>query len=366
MIRSIRVILTLMLTTLIVTSPVHSCMMVPRAFQGRISQNRQQAILVQKGDRQELVLQVNYKIEGRKNLPEQFAWIVTTPTEPDNYRVTSNSTITDTSRWSRLITMPPRPDSRSLTDSRAEESAVSIAPNSIELGRRVKIGPYDVQPVRARGLEALGALNEWLKENGFPTEDPDHMAYFVQNNFTFCCIKVSPKQEGEGPILTSTRGKLPPLQLSFESSSLYYPLKFSSRQGVFDVELTTLTAEPVDVKASAGALKNLNWRPRASRSNVMVDAEHLPKELTKIISTGEVGATDTWYVNRFECHDVNRGDSIATWKSDVFLRTNEKLAGTRLQDISVEPIKQNNQLWKLGAAFTALLLGAGVMLRPKS
>ena len=366
MLRSIRSVLSLMLTTLVITSPVHSCMMVPRAFQGRISQNRQQAILIQKGDRQELVLQVNYQIEGKKDLPKQFAWIVTTPTEPDKYRVTSDSTITDTSHWSRMITIPPPPNPLTASDSLVETRSTAIGANSIELGRRVKVGPYDVQPVRARGLEALDALNDWLKENGFPTEDPGHMAYFVKNNFTFCCIKVSPEEEGEGPPLKRTRGKLPPLQLSFESRSLYYPLKFSSRQGVLDVELTTLTADPVDVKASADVLKNLNWRQHVSLRNVVVQADHLPKDVKKIITTGDVGEAGTWYVNRFECHDVNDGDSIAKWKSDVFLKTNEKLAGTQLHEIGVQPAENDNQLWKLGAALTALLLGAGIVLRSKS
>ena len=38
----------------------------------------------------------------------------------------------------------------------------------------------------------VSALNAWLEKNGFPTEDPEHMKYFVENKFTFLAIKINP------------------------------------------------------------------------------------------------------------------------------------------------------------------------------
>ena len=51
---------------------VSACMMIPRDYTGRISQNRHQAILFHQGNRQEMILRVNYKITG-KSMPDQFA-----------------------------------------------------------------------------------------------------------------------------------------------------------------------------------------------------------------------------------------------------------------------------------------------------
>ena len=69
-----------------VSCPALACMMTPKDYKGRISQNRHQAILFHQGDRQELILRVNYKIAGDK-MPDQFAWIITTPTEPAAYHL---------------------------------------------------------------------------------------------------------------------------------------------------------------------------------------------------------------------------------------------------------------------------------------
>ena len=58
---------------------------------------------------------------------------------------------------------------------------VPAVDSGVELGKRAVVGPYDIQPVRALGRNALTALNRWLGTNGFPTEAPEHMKYFVDN-----------------------------------------------------------------------------------------------------------------------------------------------------------------------------------------
>jgi hypothetical protein len=98
--------------------------------------------------------------------------------------------------------------------------------DDVELGTRVRVGPYDIQPVRAHGVEALDGLNRWLRKNGFPTEDPAHMKYFVENKFTFLCVRVAPP-EGEKNVASSS--SLRPIHLSFKSEKPYSPLRFSSR-----------------------------------------------------------------------------------------------------------------------------------------
>ena len=208
-----------------------ACMMLPRDFDGRISQRRHQAILIHHGNREELILRVNYKITGDKT-PSHFAWIITTPSEPSAYHLADEKVFRDTGRWATKL-LRPTPPPTAQANRGAAKAVDALREPTLEFGKREVIGPYDIQPVRARGSNALQALNEWLAKNGFPKEDPGHMKYFIDQEFTFLCVKINPADGVDG---VASTGVLPPLHLSFESERPYYPLLFSSRQGVFDVE----------------------------------------------------------------------------------------------------------------------------------
>ncbi|MEO1997078.1 MAG: DUF2330 domain-containing protein [Planctomycetaceae bacterium] len=300
-------------------TPIRACMMLQKGYDGRISQNRHQAILIHQGDNQELILRVNYKIAGAK-LPDQFAWIITTPSEPSQYRVAAANSFQEIAPWARRTLSPPRrnPPSRSLS-SQADSPVVE---SQLIFGKPAKVGPYDIQPVRARGLGALQALNTWLTENGYPTEDPDHMRYFVENGFTFCCVRVAP---AAGSASVAANGELAPLHLSFKSPKIYYPLLFSSRQGVFGVQLFVLSDQPLDFRASQQTLNRLNWRPDKLRRNVRVSAHTFPRALQDIFKKSRVHQPRTgWRLNLLDCQQVNQGNTIAKWKQDVFLSAGKR------------------------------------------
>lgn len=298
-----------------------ACCMVPKSYEGRIGQRRQQALLVWADGREELVLGIDYLItpktkEGTQGapaaLPPSFAWIITVPAEPDAYAVADRELFQQMNVLAGTLLAPK-------THSREAAPAGTITSQPLEFGTRVQVGPYDIQPVRARGVEALGALNQWLDANGFPGEDRDHMAYFVTNRFTFLCVKVLP---GEGEKAVGAGGRIPPLHLSFASERPYYPLKFSSRQGVFDVDLHVLTRTPLDYTASAPVLERLNWRNKDYERNVSLGADSQPALLRKVLEASRLtGDRDRWRYNALYCADVNSGDSIATWTEDVFLET---------------------------------------------
>lgn len=301
---------------------LNACMMVPKDFEGRISQNRHQAILIHHGNQEELILRINYKITGAK-APSQFAWIITTPTEPSAYHLADANIFSETSRWADRLTQPPRkkrPTARAL-GALANDAKPAAA---LEFGKREVVGPYDIQPVRARGRDALVALNQWLSENGFPTEDPDHMKYFIDKEFTFLCVKI---QSAPGADAVASSALLPPLHLTFESENPYYPLLFSSRQGVFDVELITLTDQSLDYGGSYHALtKQLRWSAPRYRKNVPVQADDLPPSLAAAMKKSKKAAKQAnWKLNVIRGSRVNAEPfAIAGWKSDVFLAKNSE------------------------------------------
>lgn len=293
-----------------------ACCMVPADFSGRISQSLQQGVILFNEGREELVLRIHYRIDGAA-MPDRFAWVVTTPNEPDAYRVVKEDFFDAVRGWAQKLVEPPPPESpRSVKPA----SAGAASPVGLEFGRQVVVGPYDIQPVRALGLEALKGLNTWLSQNGFPTEDPKHMEYFVLNRFTFLCIKIVPP---EGRISVDSGGPLPPLHMSFRTPSPYYPLRFSSRQGVFDVGLVVLTGAPFDYSGSAGSLERLRWKDHDWKRNVEVLVRSMPPELWEVIDKGRLAVVpQTWYLNVLDAYQVNEGDSIARWTADMFFVTN--------------------------------------------
>jgi len=299
--------------TLLASGPLFPCCMVPANYEGVIQQSAQEAVLFHADGREELILKINYKITG-KTLPDRFAWVITVPNEPDQYEVADSNLFKEVFDWAQKRVVVPR-----LSKGR-DKSSGDTDNWGLVIGKPVKVGPYTIQPVRARGKKALGKLNDWLDSKGFPKEDPKHMEYFVENKFTFLCVKFDPRK---GQKTVDRAGGVPPLHLSFKSKTPYYPLRFSSRQGVFDLNLYVLTKEEFDYKASSSSLKHINWRndPFIKR-NVEVKAHSFPKSLEKVYEKSKFkDYTGTWYLNLLRTEQVNRGNAIAKWKTDIFFKT---------------------------------------------
>ncbi len=288
-----------------------ACCMVPASYEGSIGQDAQEAVLIHDGDREELVLRINYRISG-ETLPTNFAWVVTVPNEPDAYAVATSDLFKDMFDLSvRLVTPPSGPRIG------CAMTGMRMPMDGLEFGERVRVGPCDIQPVRGVGADALEGLNAWLASRGFPAEPPEHMRYFVEENFTFLCIRVLPPS---GESASSASGMLPPLHLSFRSERPYYPLRFSSRQGVFNLNLHTITRSKLDYSAAAETLAKINWASQRLKRNVRLREKSMPDSL-KVVYAESVWekAEGKWYYNNLLCDQVNKGDTIRTWHEDVFL-----------------------------------------------
>lgn len=298
------------------STPAEPCCMVPAGYEGSISQSGQEAVLFHHDGREDLILKIAYRITG-KEMPDRFAWVITVPNEPDAYAVADAALFQEVHDWAIPIVTPP--PSMSSGSSRSATPKAAAVPEGLEFGQAVTVGPYDIQPVRALGREALEGLNTWLSENGFPTEDPGHMAYFVDHKFTFLCVKVNPP---EGKSSVAAAAGLDPLHLSFRSPEPYYPLRFSSRQGVFNVSLYVLTKDHFDYRTSGDSLQRMNWKDEGFRENVAVNSADFPKTLADAFGKGGFkDAPGRWHLNVLRAYGVNRNDSIATWKRDIFFAT---------------------------------------------
>lgn len=303
------------LTTAFAPSFASACCMLPASYEGSISQSGQEAIIFHDRGREELILKIDYRIRGKK-MPDRFAWIITVPNEPDAYSLADRSIFEKTYRWAdKHAKIPARSYTFGVPESDAPKAAV-------DLGRRVRVGPYDIQPVRARGVEALDGLNDWLRKNGFPTEDPEHMKYFVEKKFTFLCIKIVP---AKGKTTVGSGAPLQPIHLSFKSEKPYYPLRFSSRQGVFDLNLYVLTKNQFDYESSSDSLRRIRFARGEYRKNVAVEAAGFPKLLREQVRKGRLERTNgQWFLNVLRTRRVNEGEAIMAWKEDIFFQTKSR------------------------------------------
>ena len=291
----------------------YGCMMLPSGYEGRISQKVQEAVIIHDNNKEELILGINYNIKG-KDMPKEFAWIITLPNEPDKYSLADKKIFKDMSKLSEKI-LKPKTKTRLFSDSVSK----SIT-EGVELGKRVKIGKYDIQPVRGVGKNALEGLNKWLKSNGFPTEDEKHMKYLIKNGFTFLCVKIIPEANAKD---VPSGGLLSPLHLSFKTKNIYYPLLFSSRQGVFDVNLHILTRDQFSYTANVDTLFKMNWGNTDLRRNILIEEKVMPQTLKDIFhNIPWVDDIGKWNYSNFRGFDVNGNEpTISKWSKDIFFKT---------------------------------------------
>ena len=316
--------------------PAAACCMVPATWNGDVDQAEQNVVVLHHDGHEELILRVApfFQTKAKAPLaadaepPPYLEWVVTVPSPPTDYGVVPASVFRDVDALaSRLVRLASEQEaartqwvspaslvSRATFGVDAAAAPATSTWHALDVGPLVRVGPYEITPVKARGREALDALNAYLAGRGYPQEDPDHMAWFVDRKFTFLCIHVTPPP---GAARLGEHLDLEPLRIGFASDRPYYPAKFSSRQGAFALSLATITARPLARRAIGQAKARLEARG-AGRSNLFT-VRPLPGSLAGPASAG----VERWHVNVFRSEGFNRvgadgRPAIASWTDDVF------------------------------------------------
>ena len=320
-----------------------ACCMLPKSYKGSIEQTNQEAIIFFNDGKEDLILKVDPKITGEGKL-SHFTWIITVPNEPEKYDV-KNEDVFETffKLKNKYLIKPVRERGIGCSEKSAGEKFEDAKYAGVELGKYVEVGDYAIQPVRGVGKNAFDSLNAWLADNDFPTETQEHMQYFIDSNFTFLCIKIKPNSD-----TPNFSPQLKPLQLTFKSEKPYYPMKFSSQQGNFSVNIYTVTSMPVDYKKSDQVLKKIDWMNDKNYKNVNLAGKDLPKEIADSTNTNP----EYLYFNNFYCMSPNFKKSISKWTEDVFFSL----------DKSHSP-NSSNLITRTGISWTStLLLAAGILI----
>lgn len=341
--------------------PTSACIHGPEAFKGALSAEAYRGIIFHSGQREELILFTNLEFDD-DNRPANLGWVIAVPTVPDHYSTDIKPEIFDDA--AKLIPidesergMPPS------FDGGEEDLDIKI----------INVGPYVIHRVTASGLNAVKSLNRWFKKNGFATKKESEMKFFIDGKYTFLCLKLNwkPAAKKNGDDEEPAQA-LPPLRISFKSPRPFFPLKFSSHQGGFDLRLMTFTEQPIDWVKSAPVFKQLGVAKMTdldqfSAQNHRVDQKKFAGELKKtyndIVKEKRLKDGKQWIFNAFTIDSINSDDEvlIKNWKSDFYLELFDDSHLEKVKSLltkAISPLSRENgqvdqqslaELRKLGA-----------------
>jgi len=203
-------------------------------YKGSPQESAQEAIILfQEGsaDRvatEDLILRVT--VEGDV---DQFAWVIPFPRPPkitkEDGKLFGELYAYVEARKAQLYSRGKKGKSDGLATRPAAE------PKAVEVISRKVVGSYDTAVVREN---AAGALNGWLKKEGFQALDnaEDVLGFYRKKKYVYACVKVS-----EATLVKGTGVDLHPLRFTFETGgrdAIYFPMKLTGLQAApFDVNL---------------------------------------------------------------------------------------------------------------------------------
>ena len=358
-----RWLIVLLVTSMVVIAPTSlsdGCCMAPESWQGQLGQKAQRGLILHRDGIQDLLLKIKPFFNGEEGAPPYMAWVITVPSRPLNYAAKEVGPIEEASavsdrvqrlaewQWARRSRFDLTFLEKMFRGAR-DETASGVAlhtsnAHGLEIGTTRTVGPYTITPVHANNAHGVDALQNYLKENEFPAEDPEELRWFAARDFTFLCVRVQPP-----PNVTALAAEpeLPPLAIRFQSDAPYYPAKYSARQGDFRLELILCTDRPLH----RSALESNHTKLRARRSefrNPWISAAGMKDVKTGLDALDEPGR---WYVNRINSSGFNRQREdgsfpIHDWKDDVFfsLGTDDDAIGSWYYGDT--KISRVNLLWR--------------------
>lgn len=257
-------------------------------------------------------------------LPEKLAWVVPVPNVPDGYGVVDPRIFSETDslfprkREEKDIPRGPQPSSGSGPE--------------VRVVSRAKVGEYDIQGIQASGEGAARALNEWLKEQGFGEVSTENMKYYVDRGWTFLAIRIDPEK---GKPALGANGEFRPLRISFAADRIYYPLKFSSHQGEFDITAYVFTETPVSVSDDL-LKKGVRLREAVEVEEEQLDSrKHLSKLMGEFRENG-MGSFFNLYLAKIGGTVNGHGNHLEEWERDFEIIVPEPGAfGLSFRDLGV-------------------------------
>lgn len=257
-----------------------ACMHLPGSYKGDWKQTEHEALVLWKDGREELVLRIGYHLHAQKDepLPQHIGWVIPLPSTPDKYAVEKPELFDDLAQMAKKVR---KPEPRTNKGKFGGAGAFGGVQSGVEVVDRAQVGEYDITALKGKGPDAARELNAWLTAAGYNEISLENMSYYTQRQFTFLAIKVNSKHKQR-----ETLGQLRPLLISFASEKIFYPLKFSTHQGVFSVRLYVI---------SEGRPQTPTW---LKKRNLEIESYYKGRPMSVPLTTGLFRTSDRGYRTR--------------------------------------------------------------------
>ena len=273
--RPLVILLTLLAASLAPLTPLtpfalaDGLVMPPADYEGSFAERAQEAILIQRpGDgktssRQDMILKIT--VEGDA---ASFGWIIPMPSEPKVAKEDAKLFEELHDYVQARLTAQRAPKAAMEEGVDAAVGSVAPAPAPVEVLQRKHVGSFDVAVVRER---EAGALNDWLKKEGFKMlqgdDAEDLVGWYRERGYVFACVKVLDVQADGGA------AELHPLRFTFDTGGrdgIYFPMRLTGLQSQpFDVNLYVFRPSWINDRLNAYGFKHrgfdLRWRDYDSR-----------------------------------------------------------------------------------------------------
>jgi hypothetical protein len=200
----------------------------PRGYRGSLEELSQEAIIIFEGgdENREALEHLILKI-GVKGQTDHFAWVVPFPKEPKVEKEDARlfEELFDYVAW-RNHDRKRATGTDTKTTTKTETKSEGAMP--VEVLSRKIVGKYDVAIVREN---EAGALNKWLKDEGYetlPDDAEDVLGFYREKKYVFACIKVA-----DTGLSTKKEADLHPLRFTFHTGGrdgIYFPMKMTGLQ----------------------------------------------------------------------------------------------------------------------------------------
>ncbi len=203
------------------TALADGCYIPPTNYEGDILEPEQKAIIFWDGTVEKLILQVSF--EGEM---DEFAWIVPVPSYPTLDQSTARLFIELYSITAPLYRRSGMSKGFGMMGTGKMDEA------GITVHEEKQVGIYQTATLSAENPEAL---IEWLNENEYqvPEKLSPLMDFYIEKDWYFVAMRISVDDIYTQDMMQSRDwiANIEPLQLSFETDTMVYPLKITSLNG---------------------------------------------------------------------------------------------------------------------------------------
>jgi len=207
-----------------------------------VTETDQKAVIIEKDSKEVLILSITFKGD-----PKDFAWIIPTPTEPEVAK-SYDDIFNGLAQIAQAKTsQEPLAEVSKLGLTQKEEAPVKVI-------KTQTIEYYDITTLSSTNAEALSS---WLTQNGyqFPEKAASSLEDYINNKWFFVAVKIDPSKLSKTAEEQLVTGHATPLQLTFETEKLVYPLKISSIIEQYEPKTTSTTTTPTSTENVANQVK---------------------------------------------------------------------------------------------------------------